>query len=145
MIIRVLKSREEDFCRYFLPEHIKVLYLEELAKVDKSSMDKYLTENYKLTTEKILEKVDEYLNAVVIGNNYVISFDKNKWIKKVKYITLIQLIDDGNLEVSGLNLSNKVEKTVMKNLGALYTLWKMKRKIEVNSGELEEEGEQDVD
>lgn len=126
MIIYIDDVFEESFIKY-LPAVI-ISRAKHLARGYRAKkMNEYLLENYQVTIQDILKQIEFLVNKR--GNQWTVSVDNNIYETKtnLKLISLIKLIDYGNVQVKGIHIVDSSLKYVMKNLKRIYRLYNVER------------------
>ena len=126
MIIYFKDILDEEFIREFVPQVIRSRALILAKKKNTLQMNEYLKRNFNLTIEDVIKQVrfliNHYSNVYSLAINSSIFEEKTK----EKIISLVKLIDYGNLEVKGLNIINSSMYYVNNNLKSLYRYYQMK-------------------
>ena len=126
MIIYFRDILDEEFISKFIPQIIisKALWLSKRMNTQK--MNEYLKSQFNLSIEEILKQLKFSTNHY--NDTYSLRVDNNAYEEKSqeKLISLIKLIDYGNLDVRGLNIINLAIAYVSKNIKGLYKYYQMK-------------------
>lgn len=126
MIIYFRDILDEEFISKFVPQIIVSRALLLASSKTTHQMNEYLKKNFKLPINDILKQLKFSTNRV--NDTYLLIIDENVFEKSsnIRLISLIKLIDYGNLEVKGLNIINKSIDYVINNIKGLYQYYLMK-------------------
>ena len=126
MIIYFRDILDENFIKEFVPQIIRSKAFSLAKKRNVSQMNEYLKKNFDLTIDEVIEQIRFSFNHY--GNIYSLAINNNIYEEKTneKVISLVKLIDYGNLEVKGLNIINSSMYYVNNNLKGLYRYYQMK-------------------
>jgi len=117
---------DEDFIERLVPEII-ITRVRTLAK-DKSAkkMNDYLKKQYNISLEDIINQVKFSTNKVL--NKYTLSINDNIFEKEtnIRLLSLIKLIDYGNLEIKGINIFNSSMNYIKNNIKSIYKFYQLK-------------------
>lgn len=143
-------SINPNYNAFFVNKQLTRLFINavkgELNRLTNVPILRYIEKNYKISKERFIQLLEDNLVVSNYGNNLlVIDFNnlpiviksdnidennQNLEIPSVKYInlyTLIDLVNNGNLQVRGSNMFNDIIKYLQNNVGALYKISWMRK------------------
>lgn len=126
MIIYFKDILDENFIKGFVPQIIISRVLLLAKKKNTLQMNEYLKKTFNLNIEEVIKQIRFSVNHY--NDVYSLAINSNIFEEKTKekVISLVKLIDYGNLEVKGLNIVNSSMYYVNNNLKSLYTYYQMK-------------------
>ena len=126
MIIYFKDILDKEFISKFIPQIIISRALILAKKRNTQQMNEYLKKNLKLSIEEIINQIEFSINET--NDRYSLSINSNIYENKTheRLISLVKLIDYGNLEIKGLNIINTSMYYVNNNLVGLYRYYQMK-------------------
>lgn len=126
MIIYFKDILDEEFIHKFVPQVIRSRALLLAKKRNTTQMNEYLKKNFNITIEEVIKQIRFSINHY--SNIYSLAINNNIYEEKTneKVISLVKLIDYGNLEVKGLNIVNSSMYYINNNLKGLYRYYQMK-------------------
>lgn len=128
MIIYFKDILDEEFVKDFVPKIIIIRASNFIKRKNTIMMNEYLRKNFDISLEDVINQLKFSFNQY--NNMYSLSIDANIYENKSheKLISLVKLIDSGNLEVKGLNIINSSMYYVKENLKGLYALYNMQER-----------------
>lgn len=111
------------FVKNYVPKTIKKLLKSEIQKGLYKAQKDYLKETYNISLEKIIDVFIDNLDIEHIPGNYILYLNENRYINKNKIITLVELINYGNLKISGTQLFNNIIDYISNKLSSLYDIF----------------------
>ena len=121
-----------DFLTNFIPEKLLNYVVLNLNEEKVSSLDEYLIESLKINNSS--RDVIEYgLNNLFISDNgteYIVRVDNNLLVPDTNQnlLTVIKLIEYGNLEVKGINLISQAFRYVVMQLQNFVDVYMLTRR-----------------
>lgn len=100
----------------------------EFDRRENQNIFNYIKKYYKLNKFEIREAIIKNLVCSRYADKYIIYIDENYYFKKqnISLKSIINLIDFGNIEVRGINLTNNIFKLLSKNIKNLYKYYLLK-------------------
>ena len=128
MIIYFKDILDEEFVKDFVPKIIIIRASNFIKRKNTIMMNEYLRKNFDISLEDVINQLKFSFNQY--NNMYSLSINANIYENKSheKLISLVKLIDSGNLEVKGLNIINSSMYYVKENLKGLYALYNMQER-----------------
>lgn len=116
----------EEFINNFVVKALKLKIASSLSKKDLTSMNEYLKNMFQTDVDSIIKQIDFSINKY--NNTWTVSINNNIEEEKSqeKLISMLKLIEYGNLKVKGLNVINNSFKFVKNHIVELYKLYLMK-------------------
>lgn len=126
MIIYFRDILDKEFISKFVPQVIISRALILAKKRNTQQMNEYLKKTFKLSIEEIINQIEFSINET--NDRYSLSINSNIYENKTheRLISLVKLVDYGNLEIKGLNIVNTSMYYVNNNLVGLYRYYQMK-------------------
>lgn len=126
MLMYLDEHLSKEFIENFV---IKALMLKiEASVIDANTikMDKFLEDTYGINVQTIIDSIK--IKASKVNSHWSVSIDNNIIEPKSqeKVISLVKLIEYGNLEIRGLHIIDASFRYIKKHLYALYKLYVMK-------------------
>ena len=128
MIIYFKDILDEEFVKDFVPKIIIIRASNFIKRKNTIMMNEYLRKKFDISLEDVINQLKFSFNQY--NNMYSLSINANIYENKSheKLISLVKLIDSGNLEVKGLNIINSSMYYVKENLKGLYALYNMQER-----------------
>lgn len=125
----ISKYKDENFAKVTIPQLIINTINDTLYVVIKNeehlAMSEYLKDNYDIDFEEVFKEItlDKFL-VTKINGQYMIQLDARikLHLKGHTLVYILNLIDEGNLDVKGLHIVDKAFKYVKSNLEDIYRL-----------------------
>lgn len=126
MLMYLDKEFDKDFIKNYVAPALKLKIESSLLDVSLTKMDAYLKATLNTDVASIVEQLEIATNKSPTA--WVISISNNNFDKKSqeKIITLVKLIEYGNLEIKGLHVIEEAFKYIKEHVYALYKLYVMK-------------------
>ena len=115
----------KDFTNIKLPQLYLSLIFKKIKDKKYSYMFDYIRENYEISNQQIVSYLKKNFIIAKYPTCYILRFNDNIYFKNkkdpnLKLITLINLINDGNLDVRGTNIFTDVSKYINSNIGNIF-------------------------
>ena len=126
----MLMYLDENLSKEFVEDFvIKALMLKiEASVIDANTrkMNKFLEDTYGINVQTIVDNIK--IKASKVNDHWSVSIDNNNVEPKSqeKVISLVKLIEYGNLEIRGLHVIDDAFRYIKEHLYALYKLYVMK-------------------
>ena len=126
MTIYIKDIFEPKFIKEFIPQII-VARVKSLVKSENvKQMNKFLKSNYAIDIDDVINALKFSINKVSNIYSSSVSNVAKERKSQEKVITLVKLIDYGNLHVKGLNIVNSSMNYVNNNIKVIYKHYMMK-------------------
>ena len=126
MTLYLDKVFSDKFIENYVIRALKEKIISSVHSKNLSQVNEFLKSEYGINVDTVLSSMEFSVNRV--SDVYVISIDNNTIEEKSqeKVISLIKLIEYGNLKIKGLNVINDSFKYIKKHLKLLYRLYQMR-------------------
>ena len=126
MLMFLDERLSEEFVENFVIRALMLKIEASLIDANTTKMDKFLEETYGINVQTIIDNIK--IKASKVNDHWSVSIDNNIIEPKSqeKVISLVKLIEYGNLEIRGLHIIDASFRYIKKHLYALYKLYVMK-------------------
>lgn len=120
MIVYIDDIFDKDFIENYIPFVILSRIKSVAKKKNLNHINEFLKRNYSITVDDVLNAIEFSINkyskvySIIINNNII------EQKSKEKVISLVKLIEYGNLEVKGTNLINSSFLYIKNHLNEIY-------------------------
>lgn len=122
---RIIISKEypEEFVRKYLPALFFNIAKRETLQYQQSRMNDYLNKTYKISIVDVIP----YLKKVRVDayrDNYILYLDSEQLASEdAKIREILHVVNNGNIEVRGLNIIDKSLDYLIRNMARIYQLY----------------------
>lgn len=87
-------------------------------------MEEYIKENFDVDFQDVSNNLLKFISVSEVNGKYIIRIDKNKNYpeKNFKFITLTNLIDNGNLSIKGLHLLDSAMSFIQQRIDHIHNM-----------------------
>ena len=121
--INLNKISSEEFIEEYIPIIIESKIQSNYVNNKRRPIYKYIKDTYKISMSSLIRKVVDSLQFNIYDNYEVISINPNIFIKNDKLISLVKLVDFGNLNIKGTKLFSSSMKWLQDNIEGIYAFY----------------------
>lgn len=124
----ITRIQDDAFNKNVVPSIVKIksmVRLKELYKYTKGKlpMKKFLWNNYHLVLDDVVKVIDRYFIAHNCGGIITIEIDPLEKINGFNLLSIVQLIDNGNMNVKGIHLVDLSMKYLQSQINLIYKVY----------------------
>lgn len=126
--ILIKNKFNSDFIYNVIPKTFYSLVCNELNKKVNQHIISYINKKYKISKLEIINALSRNLIVSKYADKILIYIDDNYYFKEqdVRLKTIIDLFDNGNLEIRGSGTISKIFKIINYNIYSMYQLYLMR-------------------
>lgn len=119
------RDKDNYFVSVYLPKIIRLRLISSCKEKNTSLMNSYLKKVFNISLIDVINKACSNIITMWSGTTCILSIDTNVYemTSNEKLNSLIKLIDQGNLDVKGLNIFKEALEFIQHNMNSIYKIY----------------------